>query len=70
LASFISITVIIYLVTYIYCLFNNTEVLRSEKYSTQRLVGEKGDSYELPDKSHTNPISALDASLNNQTIRN
>jgi hypothetical protein len=41
-SAFTGITLTLYLVTYVYCLINDRESLRSEKYSIQRLAIEKG----------------------------
>ena len=41
-AGFTSITIALYLFTYVYCLRNDPELLRSEKHSIQKLAIEKG----------------------------
>jgi hypothetical protein len=41
-AMFTGLTMLLYLFTYIYCLFKDKDALRSETYSIQKLAMEKG----------------------------
>jgi membrane protein YdbS with pleckstrin-like domain len=41
-AVIICLTIVVFFFTYIYCLFNDKDTLRSEKYSIQKLAIEKG----------------------------
>ncbi len=74
--SFTGLTMLLYLVSYLYCLFTDKDALRSETYSIQKMAIEKGfvgDSLSgqinLSNKQNRELIDAI-PSMENEEVNN